>query len=64
MLALQQGRAGQAAELFRRVGQAADRYGVEERRELARSARYHEELSRQQAEMESEEAIVQPNSPL
>jgi 2-polyprenyl-3-methyl-5-hydroxy-6-metoxy-1,4-benzoquinol methylase len=61
MLALQQGRAGEAAELFGRVAKAAER---QERTELVQSARYHEELSRQRTGMESEEATVRPGSAL
>ncbi|HYR29567.1 MAG TPA: class I SAM-dependent methyltransferase, partial [Thermoanaerobaculia bacterium] len=47
MLALQQGRAGEAAEQFRRVAQAAERSGGEAQREMLRTARYHESLSRE-----------------
>jgi SAM-dependent methyltransferase len=45
MLALQTGRAEEAAELFHRVGLAAERFGAGE---LLRSARHHETLSREQ----------------
>lgn len=49
MLALQRGRSGEAAELFRRVAMAAEASGASAQQELLRSARYHERLSREQA---------------
>ena len=49
MLALQTGRADEAAEWFHRVSLTAERSGAEGREELLRSARHHELLSREQA---------------
>jgi len=49
MLALQRGRSGEAAELFRRVAVAAEGAGANGPQELLRSARDHERLSREQA---------------
>jgi SAM-dependent methyltransferase len=49
MLALQTGSAGDAAKVFRRVTEAVERSGSDDRLDLARTARYHEALSLEQA---------------
>ena len=49
MLALQQGRASEAAALFGRVSETAVRHGAADDNALLQSARYHEALSRKAA---------------